>query len=213
MDMRKLSHRHNITNNPNHYDFESYLNTSESWDSLLLKDLALEISTYEIAQICQTDAHINMASDGSSVEEESKKTFGWIIVNNDEEILAEHAGPAFGQATLFRAEGNKGIVKRISNQLTYTHNYPFNTLEPDWDAVAQVADTLKQYNNLITITHVKGHQDDNKPLEELTMPARFNVTTDFLATNYSIQHSIQCVEVPRMEINCAQLTPRRSETL
>eukprot|EP00957_Ditylum_brightwellii_P003047 232873-Ditylum_brightwellii.AAC.1 len=37
------------------------------------------------------------------------------------------------------------------------------------------------------------------------MPARLNVAADCLATNYSIQHSIPCGEVPRMKINCAQL--------
>eukprot|EP00957_Ditylum_brightwellii_P141195 10757257-Ditylum_brightwellii.AAC.1 len=161
--------------------------------------------------------------------------FGWIIVNNNEEILVEHASPAFGQATSFRVEGysilsvsqfqyriskytnqaimcdinihidNEGIVKRLKDQLTYTHDYPLNILEPDWDIVAQEADTLKQYINLITITHVKSHSDDNTLLDKLTMSARFNVATDCLATNYSIQHSIKCITVPRMEISCVQL--------
>eukprot|EP00957_Ditylum_brightwellii_P177977 13556467-Ditylum_brightwellii.AAC.1 len=84
--------------------FKSYLNTLEPWNYLLLKDLVLELSAYETAQICQTDACINIASDGSSVEEENIMTFGWIIVNNDKEIFVEHAGPAFGQATSFRVE-------------------------------------------------------------------------------------------------------------
>eukprot|EP00957_Ditylum_brightwellii_P084443 6421450-Ditylum_brightwellii.AAC.1 len=100
-------------------------------------------------------------------------TFGWIIVNNDKGIIAEHASPAFGQATSFRAEGygilyayiflyhtskcmnqtikcdinihidNEGIVKRLKDQLKYTHDYPLNTLEPDWGVIAQVANTLK----------------------------------------------------------------------
>eukprot|EP00957_Ditylum_brightwellii_P185958 14157276-Ditylum_brightwellii.AAC.1 len=101
---------------------------------------------------------------------------------------------------------NEGILERLKDQLTYTHDYPFNTLEPDWDVVAQIAETLKQYNDLITITHVKSHQDDNMPFDELTMPARLNIAADSLATNYSIQHSTQqCVEVPRMEINYVQL--------
>eukprot|EP00957_Ditylum_brightwellii_P039045 2950927-Ditylum_brightwellii.AAC.1 len=37
------------------------------------------------------------------------------------------------------------------------------------------------------------------------MSARLNVAADNLATTYSIQHSTQCVEVPRMEINFLQL--------
>eukprot|EP00957_Ditylum_brightwellii_P209570 15362295-Ditylum_brightwellii.AAC.1 len=99
---------------------------------------------------------------------------------------------------------NKGIVKKINNQLTYTHDYPFNTLEPDWDMVVQVADTLKQYIDRPTITHVKSHQDDNTPLKELSLLARLNVVADYLALTYSIQHGVSCLEVPRMAINCAQ---------
>eukprot|EP00957_Ditylum_brightwellii_P075421 5731807-Ditylum_brightwellii.AAC.1 len=98
---------------------------------------------------------------------------------------------------------NEWIVKRINNQLTYTHNYPFNTLEPDWDMVAQIADTLKQYKDLITITHVESHQDKTTPLEELTLLARLNVVVDGLIPNYSIQYGNPCLEVPRLAINCA----------
>eukprot|EP00957_Ditylum_brightwellii_P096350 7338471-Ditylum_brightwellii.AAC.1 len=85
--------------------FDSYLNTLEQWDYLLLKDIVPETSAHEMAHICLTDVKINIASDGSSVEEENKMTFGWIIVNADKEILAEHAEPVFGQATSFRAKG------------------------------------------------------------------------------------------------------------
>eukprot|EP00957_Ditylum_brightwellii_P127354 9710683-Ditylum_brightwellii.AAC.1 len=37
------------------------------------------------------------------------------------------------------------------------------------------------------------------------MPARLNVTVDSLATNYSIQRSTLCMDVPRIEIDCAKL--------
>eukprot|EP00957_Ditylum_brightwellii_P065333 4955442-Ditylum_brightwellii.AAC.1 len=207
----------------------------EPWDNFLHKDLVLEISVYEIAQICQIDAHINISSNSSFIKEENVMTFGWIIINNDKEILAEHAGPAFGQVTSFRVEGygilsasqflyhiskytnqtikcdmniyidDEGIVKRLKDQLAYTHDYLFNTLEPVWDVVAQVADTLKQYNSLITITHVKSHQDDNTLFDKLTMPARLNIAADNLATNYIIQHGTPCMKVPRMKIKCVQL--------
>ena len=44
--------------------------------------------------------------------------------------------------------------------------------------------------------------------DKLAFPARLNAAVDCLATNYSIQHGIPCIEVPRMEINCAQLCPK-----
>eukprot|EP00957_Ditylum_brightwellii_P163150 12422800-Ditylum_brightwellii.AAC.1 len=97
---------------------------------------------------------------------------------------------------------NEGIVK---HQLTYTHDYPFNSLEPDWDMVAQFPNTLKQYADILVITHVKSHHDDNKPLKELSLPAILNEAADHLASNYSIQHGVPCLEVPRMAINCTQL--------
>eukprot|EP00957_Ditylum_brightwellii_P210113 15364588-Ditylum_brightwellii.AAC.1 len=182
-----------------------------------------------------TDTQINIASNGSSVEEENIMIFGWIIVNKDKEMIAEHVGPVFGQATSFGTEGygllsvarfihyisqymnqavccdinmyidNKGIVKRINYQLTYTYDYSFNTLEPDWDIVAQGAHTLKLYIDTLTITHVKSHQDDNTSLEELSLPARLNVAANCLATSYSMQHGVSCLEVSRMPINCTQL--------
>eukprot|EP00957_Ditylum_brightwellii_P173802 13231498-Ditylum_brightwellii.AAC.1 len=77
---------------------------------------------------------------------------------------------------------NKGIVNRINDQLTYTYDHPFNTLEPDWDVVAQAAHTLKPYVDTLIIAHIKSHQDDNSLLEELSLPARLNVAADHLAT-------------------------------
>eukprot|EP00957_Ditylum_brightwellii_P174486 13285412-Ditylum_brightwellii.AAC.1 len=87
----------------------------------------------------------------------------------------------------------------------FTHDYPFNTLELDWDIVAQSTHTLKSYGKKLTITHVKSHQDDNILLDELNLLARLNVAADQLATCYSLQQGIPYMEVPRMALNCAQL--------
>eukprot|EP00957_Ditylum_brightwellii_P094009 7158274-Ditylum_brightwellii.AAC.1 len=85
---------------------------------------------------------------------------------------------------------NKGIVERIKYQLKFTHNYLFNTLEPDWDRVDQSAHTLWLYGQNLTITHVKTHQDDKMLMDELDHPARLNVTTDPLTTG--IDYSKEC---------------------
>eukprot|EP00957_Ditylum_brightwellii_P155259 11819691-Ditylum_brightwellii.AAC.1 len=100
---------------------------------------------------------------------------------------------------------NKGIVKRIKDQLKYIRDYLLNTLEPDWDIVAQFAHTLKLYGTNLTITHVKSHQDDKVLIDELDLLARFNVATDHLATWYRLQQGAPCMEVPRIVINGTQL--------
>eukprot|EP00957_Ditylum_brightwellii_P136998 10446429-Ditylum_brightwellii.AAC.1 len=84
-----------------------------------------------------------------------------------------------------------GIVKRINNQLTYTHDYPFNTLKPDWDIVTQSAHILKTYGSNLTITHAKSHQDDKTLLDKLNLLARLNVDAGHLATCYSLQHGVR----------------------
>eukprot|EP00957_Ditylum_brightwellii_P026042 1968962-Ditylum_brightwellii.AAC.1 len=96
-------------------------------------------------------------------------SFGWVISLLDSTILATYSGPAYGHASLFSAEGysllsvtrflyqlqrytqltlayngsiyidNKGVVTRATNQIEYEYNYPYNTLEPNWDAIAQSA--------------------------------------------------------------------------
>eukprot|EP00957_Ditylum_brightwellii_P036907 2794704-Ditylum_brightwellii.AAC.1 len=214
--------------------FESYLSTLDKWDALLLQEVELHKSVHKIAQVCHSDTQsIIIASDKSFVDKENVMKFGWRIVNKGEDILAEHAGPAFGQATSFCVEScgllsvarclhhisqytnqavqceiniyidNKGIVKRINDQLTYSHDCIFNTLEPDWDIVAQPTHTLKSYGKNLTIAHVKSHQDDKAPLDNLNLPARLNVAADWLATCYSLQQGVPSLEVPRMTLNCA----------
>eukprot|EP00957_Ditylum_brightwellii_P107217 8181036-Ditylum_brightwellii.AAC.1 len=88
------------------------------------------------------------------------------------DIIAEHAGPAFGQASSFSSEGygvlsalsffcrameytastttlafqmyldNKGVITRIKKQKTYSNDYSFNTLTPDWDIITQISNIL-----------------------------------------------------------------------
>eukprot|EP00957_Ditylum_brightwellii_P074989 5698917-Ditylum_brightwellii.AAC.1 len=73
---------------------------------------------------------------------------------------------------------NKGIVKRINNQMLYLYDYPFNTLSPDWDLIAQAATSLQQHGPNMSIKHVKSHQDDDTPADQLNLSARLNIAAD-----------------------------------
>eukprot|EP00957_Ditylum_brightwellii_P064411 4888660-Ditylum_brightwellii.AAC.1 len=160
------------------------------------------------------------------------------MVTPSEELLAKHPGPVFGQATLFQSEGygllfdarflhhsavytqtdiccyvmihtdNKGVVMRINNQLSYTHNYLYNTLKPDWDLIVQLAITLCTYVKNLSISHIKGHQDDDTPEEDLDLPAWLNISANRLVTQYRTQHRQTCLQVPRVAVNKVQvMTP------
>eukprot|EP00957_Ditylum_brightwellii_P036759 2783940-Ditylum_brightwellii.AAC.1 len=79
---------------------------------------------------------------------------------------------------------NKGVITRIKNQQTYSNDYSFNTLTPDWNVISQISNILDTGNFLRIIQHIKGHQDKHKKYDDLSLPAKFNVDADLLADEY-----------------------------
>eukprot|EP00957_Ditylum_brightwellii_P151426 11532025-Ditylum_brightwellii.AAC.1 len=79
---------------------------------------------------------------------------------------------------------NKGVVTRANNQIEYKYDFPYNTLEPDWDVIVQSAKYLQGIGFKLKIEHVKSHQDDKDDFEKLNLPAQLNVRADELATTY-----------------------------
>eukprot|EP00957_Ditylum_brightwellii_P125199 9544402-Ditylum_brightwellii.AAC.1 len=53
--------------------------------------------------------------------------------------------------------------------------------------------------------HVKGHQDDDTPYEELDLPAQLSIEVDFLAIKYRTTKSMKCTKVMQLPINKVQL--------
>eukprot|EP00957_Ditylum_brightwellii_P108046 8243046-Ditylum_brightwellii.AAC.1 len=123
------------------------------------------------------------AIDGSTSKQDNTMSFGWAISLLDSTTLATHSGPAFGHASFFQAEGygllsvvcflyhlqsytqlslahniciyidNKGVVTRTNNQIEYEYDYPYNTLEPDLDVIAQLAEYLQTLGSKLKIEH------------------------------------------------------------
>eukprot|EP00957_Ditylum_brightwellii_P040245 3045133-Ditylum_brightwellii.AAC.1 len=62
--------------------------------------------------------------------------------------------------------------------MSYPHNYPYNTVSPDWDLIAQTAITLRQHGTNLSIKHNKSHQDDDTPEDQLDLSARLNIAAD-----------------------------------
>eukprot|EP00957_Ditylum_brightwellii_P042458 3215205-Ditylum_brightwellii.AAC.1 len=62
--------------------------------------------------------------------------------------------------------------------MSYLHDYPYNTLSPDWDLIAQAATMLRQHGPSLSIKHIKSHQDDNTPEDQLDLSARLSIAAD-----------------------------------
>eukprot|EP00957_Ditylum_brightwellii_P122682 9356118-Ditylum_brightwellii.AAC.1 len=84
----------------------------------------------------------------------------------------------------FVQKDNKGVVTRANNQTEYKFDFPYNTLKPDWDVIAESAKYLQGLGSKLKIEHVKSHQDEKCDLEQLDLLAQLTVRADNLATKY-----------------------------
>eukprot|EP00957_Ditylum_brightwellii_P000317 24946-Ditylum_brightwellii.AAC.1 len=79
---------------------------------------------------------------------------------------------------------NEEFFQRINKQSEYPYDYSFHTINPDWDIIVQICDILKDKNIKTDLEHIKEHQDDDTPYEELDLPACLNTEVDFMAVDY-----------------------------
>eukprot|EP00957_Ditylum_brightwellii_P111620 8513934-Ditylum_brightwellii.AAC.1 len=63
-------------------------------------------------------------------------------------------------------------------------DYPYNTLKPDWEVIAQSAEYLQGLGMKLTIEHAKSHQDNKHNFKQLDLPAQLNVSANKLVTGY-----------------------------
>eukprot|EP00957_Ditylum_brightwellii_P034966 2650288-Ditylum_brightwellii.AAC.1 len=131
-------------------------------------------------------------------------SIGWKICTLNLDIIAKHSGPAFRQASSFHTEGyrvlsalsfsccameyivstttlafqmyldNERVITGIKKQQTYSNDYSFNMITPDWDIIAQISNILDMGSFLPTMQHIQGHQDKYKKYDDLSLPAKLN---------------------------------------
>ena len=100
---------------------------------------------------------------------------------------------------------HQGLLQRILALTDQSFANPSTTMAPDWDIVQATVQTLRLLPVMPAITHVKGHQDDNTAIENLSILARSNCAADVLATTHNRLQGKKCSSVPRIEGNPIQL--------
>eukprot|EP00957_Ditylum_brightwellii_P113818 8677413-Ditylum_brightwellii.AAC.1 len=111
--------------------------------------------------------------------------FGWEITTKTGNPLALHAILAFGSSSSFQSEAyGVFVIIRICQQQSYPYDHSFHTLNPDWDAIAQIVSIINKSNLYAELRHVKGCQDKNKMYEELSFPAQLNIDVDAQAVEF-----------------------------
>ena len=61
-------------------------------------------------------------------------------------------------------------------------------LSAEWDVLIEIYHTVRTTWLATTIEHIKGHQDDDKPVSQLSLLARLNIEADQLASTHQRRH-------------------------
>jgi hypothetical protein len=105
---------------------------------------------------------------------------------------------------------NKLLSFRLAPTQTALHS-EFDVLatihfHSEFDVLATIHDLLRDCSLTPNIGHVKGHQDDHKPYEDLSLPAQLNCDADVLATDELLNYPTTCIYVPLLPPAIVQLT-------
>ena len=76
------------------------------------------------------------------------------------------------------------VIGKIQEFRTYPFYYPGITLTADWDVLQAITTTIQMLPIPPTLQHVKGHQDRDRAIELLSLPAQLNIEADYLASQY-----------------------------
>eukprot|EP00957_Ditylum_brightwellii_P058319 4421574-Ditylum_brightwellii.AAC.1 len=83
-------------------------------------------------------------------------------------------------------------------------DYSFNTLEPDWDIIAQISHELKANKLNVEFKHIKGHQENHIKYVDLPFPAHMNVDVDILAVTFRAEYQYSTRKAIQFPVNVAQ---------
>ena len=94
---------------------------------------------------------------------------------------------------------NSGLLTRIENTQTKHNPSARKYLFSEIDIEMQITDTLSQLNATVcNFKHVKGHQEDTTPFDQLSWSAKLNIYCDQLATRVLCEQHKPITTVPHL---------------
>jgi len=73
---------------------------------------------------------------------------------------------------------NLGLIQLVTAMQTNKIPNPSQAISNDYDLTNKIFQMILCLPVTITLSHIKGHQDNNTPTEELPYPAQLNITCD-----------------------------------
>jgi hypothetical protein len=101
---------------------------------------------------------------------------------------------------------NLGLVTKVNKLLSFQLAPTQAVLHSEFYVLATIHDLLRDFSLTPAISHVKGHQDNHKPYEDLSLPAQLNYDADVLATGELQNYPATCIHVPLLPPAIVKLT-------
>jgi hypothetical protein len=98
--------------------------------------------------------------------------------------------------TITMVTDSANLITRLTTRRKYPQCYPNETLRTNWDVIEQLHIEMQHLPHIPTLEWVRGHQDKNRPLVDLTPQARLNVQADRLAASVRLCHPHTPLSLP-----------------
>ena len=110
--------------------------------------------------------------------------------------LTRFAQRDFSSLTIRAVSDNQGMIRSLTDRISYDKVYPNSTLRPDWDLLEEI---VVQYRSIhprsLSFQWEKGHQDSIGSERDLSPEAMLNIRADSLAANYTTLHGMNLAPV------------------
>ena len=219
--------------------FSAYVQTLKQWDQHLLAKVDLIQTVEAIQQYFQSSTvRLFLCSDGSAALFRGKfgcicstdtgqrlfklhgpapgfrtssfrsESYGMLALFRTVLHLTTHYRLSFPPHCIFYTD-SQSLIKTVEKRLEWTYDFPYSTMEADWDIQQSITTSLQQFPEIPQFLHVRGHQDRFHAYSTLPLTAQLNVDADRLANLYDYPPDISPLRVPLITGCCALLhTPQ-----
>ena len=73
---------------------------------------------------------------------------------------------------------SESLISKISQMTRWNIYSSAITVQPEWDMLQAVLNTLKQLSTCLHLSHIKSHQDDDHDYDSLTLVSQLTVDAD-----------------------------------
>ena len=214
--------------------FLEYTASLARWDQQLLSQLDFLCPTAAIHHVFQTTNRLLFCSDGSAALFTGKfgsicstphgqrlfhlrgpapgyrtssfrsESYGMLAILRSIFHITKFLGLHL-QSQLLLYTDSKSLIQTVKKRLEWAYDFPYSTMEADWDIQQSITYTLRQFPVIPQFFHVRGHQDRTRSYETLPLPAQLNVDADRLAEDYEYPASISSTHAPLISGSHAML--------